>query len=161
VGKLTRNQRALLRRHYFGFVFQGYNLLSRTSALENVALPLVYRGTPAARRHRLASEALGAVGLEGRETHTPAELSGGQQQRVAIARALVTDPQVLLADEPTGNLDTARSLEIMELITSLNRQRGITVVIVTHETSMADFADRIISFVDGRVDSEARRGRVV
>jgi putative ABC transport system ATP-binding protein len=160
VGKLTRNQRALLRRQYFGFVFQGYNLLSRTSALENVELPLVYRGTPATRRHRLAAEALGAVGLEGRETHTPAELSGGQQQRVAIARALVTEPQVLLADEPTGNLDTARSLEIMELITSLNRQRGITVIIVTHETSMADFADRVISFVDGLVDSEVPHGGV-
>jgi len=160
VGKLTRNQRALLRRHYFGFVFQGYNLLSRTSALENVELPLVYRGTPTAERRRLAAEALVAVGLEGRETHTPAELSGGQQQRVAIARALVTKPQVLLADEPTGNLDTARSLEIMDLITSLNRERGITVVIVTHETPMADFADRVVNFVDGLVDSEIQHSEI-
>ncbi|MGD8608358.1 MAG: ABC transporter ATP-binding protein [Myxococcales bacterium] len=157
VGRLSRNQRALLRRHYFGFVFQGYNLLSRTSALENVELPLVYRGIPTAERRRLAAEALAAVGLEGRNTHTPAELSGGQQQRVAIARALVTQPQVLLADEPTGNLDTARSLEIMELITALNHERGIAVVIVTHETAMADFADRVVSFVDGRVDSEIPR----
>lgn len=157
VGRLSRNQRALLRRHYFGFVFQGYNLLSRTSALENVELPLVYRGIPTAERRRLAAEALAAVGLEGRNTHTPAELSGGQQQRVAIARALVTQPQVLLADEPTGNLDTARSLEIMELITALNHERGIAVVIVTHETAMADFADRVVSFVDGRVDSDISR----
>lgn len=154
VGGLSRNQRALLRRHYFGFVFQGYNLLSRTSALENVELPLVYRGIAAAKRRMLAADALAAVGLEGRNTHTPAELSGGQQQRVAIARALVTEPQVLLADEPTGNLDTARSLEIMELITSLNRDRGIAVVIVTHETPMADFADRVVAFVDGLVDPE-------
>jgi putative ABC transport system ATP-binding protein len=160
VGELSRNQRALLRRHYFGFVFQGYNLLSRTSAVENVELPLIYRGVPAAERRRLAAEAIAAVGLVGWDTHTPAELSGGQQQRVAIARALVTAPQVLLADEPTGNLDTARSLEIMDLITSLNRERGITVIIVTHEMVMADFADRVISFVDGRVDSEVRRGEV-
>jgi len=160
VGHLTRNQRALLRRHYFGFVFQGYNLLSRTSALENVELPLVYRGAPTEVRRKLAADALVAVGLEGRETHTPAELSGGQQQRVAIARALVTQPQVLLADEPTGNLDTARSLEIMDLITSLNRERGITVIIVTHETPMAEFAGRVVNFVDGRVDSEVRHGEV-
>ncbi|MFZ1865861.1 MAG: ABC transporter ATP-binding protein [Polyangiales bacterium] len=160
VGQLTRNQRALLRRHYFGFVFQGYNLLSRTSALENVELPLVYRGAPTEVRRKLAADALVAVGLEGRETHTPAELSGGQQQRVAIARALVTQPQVLLADEPTGNLDTARSLEIMDLITSLNRERGITVIIVTHETPMAEFAGRVVNFVDGQVDSEVRHGEV-
>jgi len=160
VGRLSRNQRALLRRHYFGFVFQGYNLLSRTSALENVELPLVYRGIAGAKRRALASQALAAVGLEGRNTHTPAELSGGQQQRVAIARALVTSPQVLLADEPTGNLDTATSLEIMELITSLNRERGIAVVMVTHETAMADFAHRVVSFVDGRVDSDMRNGEV-
>ena len=160
VGHLTRNQRALLRRHYFGFVFQGYNLLSRTSALENVELPLVYRGTPTEVRRKLAADALVAVGLEGRETHTPAELSGGQQQRVAIARALVTQPQVLLADEPTGNLDTARSLEIMDLITSLNRERGITVIIVTHETPMAEFAGRVVNFVDGLVDSEIHHSEV-
>ena len=160
VGKLTRNQRALLRRQYFGFVFQGYNLLSRTSALENVELPLIYRGVVRSKRRDLAGKALAAVGLEGRETHSPAELSGGQQQRVAIARALVTEPDVLLADEPTGNLDTARSLEIMDLLTALNRNRGITIVIVTHEDEMARYADRIINFVDGEVASDARHGEV-
>jgi len=160
VGKLTRNQRALLRRQYFGFVFQGYNLLSRTSALENVELPLIYRGVTRSKRRDLAGTALTAVGLEGRETHSPAELSGGQQQRVAIARALVTEPEVLLADEPTGNLDTARSLEIMDLLTALNRDRGITIVIVTHEDEMARYADRIINFVDGEVESDARHGEV-
>ena len=160
VGKLTRNQRALLRRQYFGFVFQGYNLLSRTSALENVELPLIYRGVVRSKRRDLAGKALAAVGLEGRETHSPAELSGGQQQRVAIARALVTEPDVLLADEPTGNLDTARSLEIMDLLTALNRNRSITIVIVTHEDEMARYADRIINFVDGEVESDARHGEV-
>lgn len=160
VGRLTRNQRALLRRHYFGFVFQGYNLLSRTSALENVELPLVYRGIPAIERRLLASRALAAVGLEGHEKHSPAELSGGEQQRVAIARALVTEPQVLLADEPTGNLDTARSVEIMELITSFNRDRGITIIMVTHETEMAGYANWVASFVDGRVESIARHHEV-
>jgi len=151
VGKLGRNQRALLRRRYFGFVFQGYNLLSRTSAIDNVELPLVYRGVAQAERRRLAGRALAAVGLVGREAHSPSELSGGQQQRVAIARALVTEPDVLLADEPTGNLDTARSLEIMDLMTTLNRDRGITIVIVTHESAMAAYADRVINFVDGEV----------
>ena len=160
VGNLGRNQRALLRRRYFGFVFQGYNLLSRTSALENVELPLVYRGIARAERRRLASQALAAVGLQGRETHSPSELSGGQQQRVAIARALVTEPDVLLADEPTGNLDTARSLEIMDLMTALNRERGITIIIVTHESAMAAYADRIINFVDGEVESVVHRGEV-
>lgn len=160
VGKLGRNQRALLRRRYFGFVFQGYNLLSRTSALENVELPLVYRGVAQAKRRRLAGRALAAVGLAGREKHSPSELSGGQQQRVAIARALVTEPDVLLADEPTGNLDTARSLEIMDLMTALNRERGITIVIVTHESAMAAYADRVINFVDGEVDSVVRHGEV-
>lgn len=153
VSKLSRNQRALLRRHYLGFVFQGYNLLSRTSALENVELPLLYRGIPRAERRKLAEEALAAVGLEGREKHSPAELSGGQLQRAAIARAIVTKPQVLLADEPTGNLDTARSVEIMELLTSFNRIQGTTVVMVTHETAMAAYADRIVHFVDGQVES--------
>jgi putative ABC transport system ATP-binding protein len=160
VSKLTRNQRALLRRHYFGFVFQGYNLLNRTSALENVELPLVYRGFPATKRRRLARQALAAVGLEGREGHTPGELSGGQQQRVAIARALVTEPQVLLADEPTGNLDTARSLEIMDLISTFNRERNITVVMVTHETGMATYANRMVRFVDGQVASIAHHDEV-
>jgi putative ABC transport system ATP-binding protein len=160
VGKLARNQRALLRRNYFGFVFQGYNLLNRTSALENVELPLVYRGISAVERRRLAKKALAAVGLDGREAHSPQELSGGQQQRVAIARALVTEPQVLLADEPTGNLDRARSFEIMDLLSMLNRDRGITIVIVTHETTMAEYADRVVHFVDGQVESVVRRDEV-
>ena len=153
VETLSRNQRALLRRHYLGFVFQGYNLLARTSALENVELPLIYRGIPAARRHARARAALAAVGLSGWEAHVPAELSGGQQQRVAIARAIVTEPAVLLADEPTGNLDTARSLEIMELLASFNRAQGITIVMVTHEAEMAAYARRVIRFLDGRIEA--------
>ncbi len=153
VGKLTRNQRALLRRHFIGFVFQGFNLLPRTSAVENVELPLIYRGVPLAERRRRAIEALARVGLSGREAHSASELSGGQQQRVAIARAIVTDPVVLLADEPTGNLDTATSREIMDLLTRLNRQQGITVIMVTHEPDMAAYAGRVIRFVDGRVES--------
>ena len=156
VGGLTRQQRALLRRHYLGFVFQGFNLLNRTSALENVELPLVYRGTPAAERHRRAREALAAVGLTDWETHTPAELSGGQMQRVAIARAIVTEPSVLLADEPTGNLDTARSTEIMELLVHFNRDRGITVLMVTHEADMAAYASRAIHFRDGLIERDVR-----
>jgi putative ABC transport system ATP-binding protein len=158
VGKLSRDQRALLRRHYLGFVFQGYNLLNRTSALENVELPLIYRGTPARERGARALQALEAVGLKGWETHTPGELSGGQQQRVAIARAIVMGPVVLFADEPTGNLDSARGREIMELLTALNRERGITVVMVTHEPDMAAFAKRTIRFFDGLIDSEEQRG---
>lgn len=154
VEALSRNQRALLRRHYLGFIFQGFNLLGRTSALENVELPLLYRGEPAHVRHSLARNALRAVGLEHREKHTPAELSGGQQQRVAIARAIVTNPSMLLADEPTGNLDTSTSHEIMQLLTSLNRDQGITVLMVTHEPDMAQYARRIIRFVDGRVESD-------
>ncbi|MBP6899646.1 MAG: ABC transporter ATP-binding protein [Burkholderiaceae bacterium] len=154
---LDRNQRARLRRHYLGFVFQGYNLLGRTSAQENVELPLLYRGEPSAQRHRAAREALDQVGLAGWEHHTPAELSGGQQQRVAIARAIVTRPQVLLADEPTGNLDSRRGQEIMELITRLNTERGITVLMVTHEPDMAAYARRVLRFVDGRVDSDVRQ----
>jgi len=152
VGNLTRNQRALLRRHYIGFVFQGFNLLARTSALENVELPLIYRGVPLAERHARAREALAAVGLSGWEHHASSELSGGQQQRVAIARALVTGPAVLLADEPTGNLDTARSLEIMELLARFNTEQGITIVMVTHEAEMATFARQVVHFLDGRVD---------
>jgi putative ABC transport system ATP-binding protein len=154
VERLSRRQRALLRRHFLGFVFQGFNLLGRTSALENVELPLLYRGTPAAGRHAAARAALASVGLAGWETHTPAELSGGQQQRVAIARAVVTDPQVLLADEPTGNLDTSTSREIMELLVQLNRDKRITVLMVTHEADMARYAGRVVRFVDGRVESD-------
>lgn len=154
IGKLSRDQRARFRRHYLGFIFQGFNLLSRTSAVENVELPMIYRGASAADRRILALRALEAVGLTGWESHTPAELSGGQQQRVAIARAIVTAPNVLLADEPTGNLDSVRSREIMEVLTTFNRERGITIVMVTHEPDMAAYAKRIIHFVDGRVDSD-------
>ena len=154
VQTLSRDQRARLRRRYLGFVFQGFNLLPRTSAQENVELPLLYRGEPAAARRNAAGEALASVGLQGWEHHTPAELSGGQQQRVAIARALATRPTVLLADEPTGNLDSQRSREIMELLRSLNVDRGITIVMVTHEPDMAAYAHRIVHFLDGRIDSD-------
>ena len=157
VEALARDQRALLRRHYLGFVFQGFNLLARTSAIENVELPLLYRGAPAAERHAAARSALAQVGLAGWEQHAPSELSGGQQQRVAIARAIVTRPAVLLADEPTGNLDTQRSHEIMELIGGLNRDLGITVLMVTHEPDMAAYARRVVHFVDGVVASDERR----
>lgn len=160
VGKLSRNQLARLRRHYLGFVFQGFNLLNRTSALENVELPLIYRGIPAAERHRRAQAALATVGLNGWEHHTPGELSGGQQQRVAIARAIVTQPHVLFADEPTGNLDTARSHEIMELLVSLNQHQGITIVMVTHESDMAAYAKRIVRFVDGSIESDRCKAEV-
>ena len=155
VEQLDRDQRAMLRRSYLGFVFQGFNLLARTSAQENVDLPLLYRGETTADRHRLAREALELVGLDRWADHTPAELSGGQQQRVAIARAIVTQPKVLLADEPTGNLDTQRSHEIMALIRELNETRGITVLMVTHEPDMAEFASRQVHFVDGKVDSDS------
>ena len=161
VGKLSRDQRALLRRHYLGFVFQGFNLLNRTSALENVELPLVYRGIPADERRESALRALEAVGLKGWETHTPGELSGGQQQRVAIARAIVTDPKVLLADEPTGNLDSARSREIMEMLAAFNREYGITIVLVTHDADMAAYAKRIIRFLDGIIDTEEENGKML
>jgi putative ABC transport system ATP-binding protein len=154
VGTLSRKQRALLRRHYLGFVFQGFNLLPRTSALENVELPLIYRRMPRARRRAAARRALTAVGLDGREHHTPGELSGGEQQRVAIARALVSDPAVLLADEPTGNLDRARSRELMDLLAALNRDRGLTMVMVTHDADMAAYAHRIVHFVDGLVSAD-------
>jgi putative ABC transport system ATP-binding protein len=157
VGELDRNQRTLLRRHFLGFVFQGFNLLARTTAVENVELPLIYRGLPQQERRGLALRALKRVGLDGREHHTSAELSGGQQQRVAIARAIVTDPVVLLADEPTGNLDTRTSREIMDLVTSLNRDQGITVIMVTHETDIAAYAERVVRFVDGKVDSDVHR----
>ncbi|MBI3672996.1 MAG: ABC transporter ATP-binding protein [Rhizobiales bacterium] len=154
---LDRDQRARLRRSYLGFVFQGYNLLARTTALENVELPLIYRGLPRGQRRQRAAEAIRLVGLEGREHHTPAQLSGGQKQRVAIARAIVTEPLLLLADEPTGNLDTARSHEIMDLLTGLNRERGLTVVMVTHEPDMAAYASRSIRFVDGHVAGDETR----
>ncbi|WP_114520766.1 ABC transporter ATP-binding protein [Altererythrobacter sp. ZODW24] len=151
VQALTRDQRSLLRRRYLGFVFQGFNLLSRTSALENVELPLFYRGESKKARREAGMKALDLVGLGPWADHSPAELSGGQQQRVAIARALVTQPDVLLADEPTGNLDTERSLEIMELLTELNRT-GITILLVTHEEEMAAFARTIVRFRDGVVE---------
>lgn len=153
VGELSRDQRALLRRNYIGFIFQGFNLLGKTSAIENVELPLLYRGVPAHEREIMAMEALRSVGLEHVAHHTPGELSGGQQQRVAIARAIVTNPLVLLADEPTGNLDTAKSIEVMELLRSFNRDHGITVIMVTHESDMAEYATRTIHFRDGVIDT--------
>ena len=157
VEKFHRNQRALLRRHCLGFVFQGFNLLARTTALENVELPLLYRGTPTNERHAAALLALDMVGLKEWATHTPGELSGGQQQRVAIARAIVTNPMILLADEPTGNLDSQRSHEIMELLVRLNREQGITIVMVTHEPEMAAYASRIVHFVDGLVAKDEKK----
>ena len=155
VQSLDRDQRSLLRRKYLGFVFQGFNLLSRTTAIENVELPLLYRGESKKARRLSALRSLDQVGLVPWADHTPAELSGGQQQRVAIARALVTQPDVLLADEPTGNLDTERSIEIMELLTRLNRE-GITIIMVTHEKEMAAFANTIVHFRDGLVESVER-----
>jgi putative ABC transport system ATP-binding protein len=151
VEALQRDQRARLRRRYLGFVFQGFNLLARTSALENVELPLLYRGESANARRAKATKALESVGLGGWEQHTPSELSGGQQQRVAIARAIATEPAVVLADEPTGNLDTQRSHEIMALLLALNRDQGITVLMVTHEPDMAAYARRMVHFVDGHI----------
>jgi putative ABC transport system ATP-binding protein len=151
VEALSRDDRARLRRQYLGFVFQGFNLLARTSAQENVELPLLYRGDSASQRRVAATQALAAVGLAGWERHTPAQLSGGQQQRVAIARAIVTEPAVVLADEPTGNLDSQRSHEIMGLLLALNRDHGITVLMVTHEPDMAAYAHRMVHFLDGRI----------
>jgi putative ABC transport system ATP-binding protein len=164
VEALERDQRALLRRKYLGFVFQGFNLLARTSALENVELPLLYRGDPKAQRREMAMAALDKVGLKQWWDHTPAELSGGQQQRVAIARAIVTNPDVLLADEPTGNLDSERSIEIMQLLTDLNKTSNITVLMVTHEPEMAAFARTIVHFKDGlveRIDAQHPQGEKV
>jgi putative ABC transport system ATP-binding protein len=158
VQSMTADQRSLLRRKYLGFVFQGFNLLARTTALENVELPLLYRGEKKARRREAALDALDKVGLVPWADHTPAELSGGQQQRVAIARALVSDPDVLLADEPTGNLDTERSIEIMHLLADLNRT-GITILMVTHEAEMAAFARTIVHFRDGVVERIERGAR--
>jgi putative ABC transport system ATP-binding protein len=154
VRRLDRKQRALLRQNYLGFVFQGFNLLARTTAVENVELPLIYRGMGFKERRALALDALDRVGLKARASHTPGELSGGQQQRVAIARAIVTEPYVLLADEPTGNVDTKTSIEIMNLLVGLNREQKITILMVTHESDMAAYADRIIHFLDGRIASD-------
>jgi len=154
-----RSQLTLLRRHMLGFVFQGFNLLSRTSAVENVELPLIYRGMAVGERRKRAKEALGLVGLSGREHHKTQELSGGQQQRVAIARAIVTEPALLLADEPTGNLDTKTSMEIMDLMTRLNREQGITIVMVTHEPDIAAYAGRLLRFVDGKLETEVEHRR--
>ena len=158
VNKLTRNQRARLRRYYLGFVFQGFNLLSRTSALENVELPLIYRGVPLKERRRRAEQALDSVGLKGWESHTPSELSGGQQQRVAVARAIITEPVLLMADEPTGNLDTACSREIMDLLVELNDKLGVTIVMVTHEPDIAAYAKRSVHFLDGLIESDKQNG---
>jgi putative ABC transport system ATP-binding protein len=154
VGSMNADQRALLRRNYLGFVFQGFNLLSRTTALENVELPLVYRHVPKEQRRALARKALQEVGLSGRESHVPSQLSGGQQQRVAIARALVSSPQVLFADEPTGNLDSVTSNEIMKLLAVLNEQRGITIAMVTHEPDIAAWTRRVVRFHDGSIESD-------
>ena len=159
VASLDSDQRALLRRNYIGFVFQGFNLLARTTALENVELPLVYRRVKARERRERAMAALAAVGLADRARHAPNELSGGQQQRVAIARALVTDPSLLLADEPTGNLDSSRKVEIMELLVELNETRSITIALVTHEPDMAAFVTRVVVFRDGRIVDESVGGR--
>lgn len=148
---LNNDQRALIRRNYLGFVFQGFNLLPRTTALENVELPLIYKGLAPAERLPLARAALAKVGLTGRDHHDPSQLSGGQQQRVAIARALAANPSVILADEPTGNLDSHRSHEIMQLLQALNRDEGITIVMVTHEEDIAAYANRLIVFTDGRI----------
>ena len=153
-GNLSRDDLAEIRNKKLGFVFQGFNLLSRTSALENVELPLLYSGFPAHERHDRARAALKSVGLEGREGHHPNQLSGGQQQRVAIARALVNDAPIILADEPTGNLDTKTSVEIMELFVKLNRDSRITVILVTHEPDIAAFSKRIVRFLDGHIVSD-------
>ncbi|MEM9594330.1 MAG: ABC transporter ATP-binding protein [Acidobacteriota bacterium] len=160
---LSKEERALLRRHFLGFVFQGFNLLARTSALENVELPLLYRGLPRGERRAKARRALDAVGLLPWEKHAPNELSGGQQQRVAVARAMAADPQVLFADEPTGNLDSKVSQEVIQLITDLNREKGMTVVMVTHESEMAAHARRIVTVHDGLIASDvsnAPRGQI-
>ncbi|OGP51012.1 MAG: macrolide ABC transporter ATP-binding protein [Deltaproteobacteria bacterium RBG_13_43_22] len=151
IGSMSRDALAQLRNQQIGFVFQGFNLLARTSALENVELPLIYGPTPARERHHLAKEALVSVGLSGREDHHPNQLSGGQQQRVAIARALVNHPSIILADEPTGNLDTKTSLEIMQLLTQLNEEQKITIILVTHEQDISTFTRRVIQFKDGLV----------
>ncbi len=157
VGGLGRDELAGIRNKKLGFVFQGFNLLARTSAVENVELPMLYDGLPAKERRSRAMEALKSVGLEGREGHHPNQLSGGQQQRVAIARALVNNAPIILADEPTGNLDTKTSIEIMELFVRLNTESSITVVLVTHEPDIATYSRRVIKFLDGRITSDTRK----
>jgi len=159
IGGLGRDALAEVRNKKIGFVFQGFNLLPRTSALENVELPMLYNGTPPSERRRRALAALKALGLEGREHHHPNQLSGGQQQRVAIARALVNRAPILLADEPTGNLDTKTSIEIMELLVRLNDESGITILLVTHEPDIAEYSKRIIRFLDGRITSDEKAGK--
>jgi putative ABC transport system ATP-binding protein len=154
LSQVSKDQRADIRNRKLGFVFQGFNLLSRTSALENVELPMLYAGVETAERHRRSMEALAAVGLAGRERNHPNQLSGGQQQRVAIARSLVNDPALILADEPTGNLDSRTSVEVMEIFQRLNRERGMTLILVTHEPDIADYADRVVVFKDGRIKSD-------
>src|SRR6266481_7873460 len=156
LSRLSKDQRADIRNHKLGFVFQGFNLLSRTSALENVELPMLYAGVETSERHRRSLAALAAVGLAGRERNHPNQLSGGQQQRVAIARALVNEPALILADEPTGNLDSRTSVEVMEIFQRLNRERGITLVLVTHEPDIADYASRVVVFKDGRIKKDSR-----
>ena len=159
VGRLDRDTLAAVRNEKLGFVFQGFNLLSRTSALDNVELPMLYSGVPSGERRRKALATLKSVGLAGRERHYPNQLSGGQQQRVAIARAIVNDAAVLLADEPTGNLDTHTSAEIMELFVKLNREAGITVILVTHEPDIAAYSKRILRFLDGNIVADEKRGQ--
>jgi len=158
VEKLNRNQLALIRRNYIGFVFQGFNLLGRTSALENVELPLIYRKIPSKKRKELAMNALKKVGLENVAHHAPSQLSGGQQQRVAIARAIVTNPLIILADEPTGNLDSIKSIEIMNLLKQLNEESNITIIMVTHEEEMASYSSRVIYFRDGHIENSLKKG---
>ncbi len=157
VENLNKDQRSLIRRHALGFIFQGFNLLARTSALENVELPLLYRGYSRKQRHQLAREALASVGIPEKERNTPAELSGGQQQRVAIARAIVTNPDTLFADEPTGNLDSTTTHEIMDLLTRLNSERGISIIMVTHEDEVASHANRVIRVRDGLIESDVKK----
>jgi putative ABC transport system ATP-binding protein len=161
VSRLSRNDLAAIRNHQIGFVFQGFNLLSRTSAIENVELPLLYNGRPSktAERHRRAMDALRLVGLEDRSHHYPNQLSGGQQQRVAIARALINNPSILLADEPTGNLDTRTSVEVMDVFQKLNADRGITVLLITHERDIAEYGTRVVSFRDGHIVSDEKTAR--
>ena len=154
VERLNKDQRSLLRRHALGFIFQGFNLLARTSALENVELPLLYRGYTRKQRHEMAREALAQVSLSDKERNTPAELSGGQQQRVAIARAIVTKPDTLFADEPTGNLDSKTTVEIMDLLRKLNSERNISIIMVTHEDEVAGCARRIINVRDGLISDD-------